>query len=153
MNHVDYMRLALKEAEKAGQLDEVPVGAVLVAQNGEILAAAHNQVVKLNDPTAHAEMTVLRHAAKKIYNYRLIDTILYVTLEPCAMCVGAMIHARIKTLVFGAFDPKWGSAGSLYNIADNNRMNHRIEVIGGICEKECAALLKEFFRNKRKYNK
>jgi tRNA(adenine34) deaminase len=145
----DYMRLAIKEAEKAGQIDEVPVGAVLVAQNGDILASAYNQVIQKKDPSAHAELSVIRIASKKINNYRLIGTILYVTLEPCVMCMGAIIHARISTLVFGAKDPKWGAAGSLYNLADDKRLNHKIELFGGICESECASLLQDFFKKRR----
>ena len=128
MIYKDYMSLALKEAEKAGQIDEVPVGAVLADKNGEILATAHNQVILQNDPTAHAEISVLRIAGKKVNNYRLLGTILYVTLEPCIMCMGAIIHARISTLVFGAKDPKWGTAGSLYNLSLDNRFNHRVEI-------------------------
>ena len=149
MIHKDYMYLALKEAEKAGQIDEVPVGAVLAAKNGEILATAYNQVILRNDPTAHAEISALRIAGEKINNYRLLDTILYVTLEPCIMCMGAIIHARISTLVFGAKDPKWGAAGSLYNLSLDNRFNHRVEIISGICESRCAALLQDFFKQKR----
>jgi len=149
MNHKEYMRLTIKEAEKAGQIDEVPVGAVLVAKNGEILSTAHNRVISHNDPTAHAEMLALRDASEKINNYRLIDTILYVTLEPCIMCIGALIHARILTLVFGAKDPKWGAAGSLYNLVKDKRLNHKIELISGVYESECASLLQDFFKQKR----
>ncbi|MBW1847911.1 MAG: tRNA adenosine(34) deaminase TadA [Deltaproteobacteria bacterium] len=149
MNHKEYMRLAIKEAEKAGQIDEVPVGAVLVAKNGEILSTAHNRVISHNDPTAHAEMLALRDASEKINNYRLIDTTLYVTLEPCIMCIGALIHARILTLVFGAKDPKWGAAGSLYNLVKDKRLNHKIELISGVYESECASLLQDFFKQKR----
>lgn len=149
LNHKEYMRLAIKEAEKAGQIYEVPVGAVLVAKNGEILSTAHNRVISHNDPTAHAEMLALRDASEKINNYRLIDTTLYVTLEPCIMCIGALIHARILTLVFGAKDPKWGAAGSLYNLAKDKRLNHKIELISGVYESECASLLQEFFKQKR----
>jgi len=149
MNHKEYMRLAIKEAEKAGQIDEVPVGAVLVAKNGEILSTAHNRVISHNDPTAHAEMLALRDASEKINNYRLIDITLYVTLEPCIMCIGALIHARILTLVFGAKDPKWGAAGSLYNLVKDKRLNHKIELISGVYESECASLLQDFFKQKR----
>ena len=149
MVHKNYMRRAIEEAEKAGQIDEVPVGAVLVAKNGEILSTAYNQVISHNDPTAHAEILALRDASKNINNYRLVDTTLYVTLEPCMMCMGAIIHARISTLVFGAKDPKWGAAGSLYNLAEDKRLNHKIELIDGICESECASLLQDFFKQKR----
>lgn len=149
MSHKEYMTLALKEAEKAGQMDEVPVGAVLVAQSGKILSSSYNQVVFKNDATAHAEILALRKASDNINNYRLLDTTLYVTLEPCLMCMGAIIHARVSTLVFGAKDPKWGAAGSLYNLAQDNRLNHQVEIISGICKAECAALLQSFFQNKR----
>lgn len=144
------MRPALEEAKKAGQKDEVPVGAVVVTKKGKILSSAHNQVIGLCDPTAHAEILAIRKAASKIQNYRLLNTTLYVTVEPCIMCMGAIIHARISTVVFGAFDPKWGAAGSLYNFSDDTRLNHLPEIIPGICEDECKALMQDFFRSKRK---
>jgi tRNA(adenine34) deaminase len=148
-NHIRFMRLALIEAEKAGQIDEVPVGALLVSARGEILAAAHNQTITLTDPTAHAEILVLRSAAIKINNYRLLDSTLYVTVEPCSMCMGALIHARVATLVYGAKDPKWGAADSLYRIGSDQRHNHRIEVVAGVLEAECRELMQRFFRAKR----
>ncbi len=120
--HIDYMRLALQEAKKAGQFDEVPVGAVLVSEAGELLAAARNRTIELCDPTAHAEVIALREAAGKTRNYRLLNTTLYVTIEPCPMCMGALVHARVARLVFGAKDPKWGAAGSLYNVAQDRRL-------------------------------
>jgi len=147
--HIDYMRLALQEAKKAGQFDEVPVGAVLVSEAGELLAAARNRTIELSDPTAHAEVIALREAAEKIRNYRLLNTTLYVTIEPCPMCMGALVHARVARLVFGAKDPKWGAAGSLYNVAQDRRLNHQVEVIAGVCEPECRELVQEFFRRKR----
>jgi len=147
--HSDYMRLALQEAKKAGQFDEVPVGAVLVSEAGEVLAAARNRTIELCEPTAHAEVIALREAAGKTRNYRLLNTTLYVTIEPCPMCMGALIHARVARLVFGAMDPKWGAAGSLYNLAQDRRLNHQIEVIAGVCEPECRGLVQEFFRRKR----
>ena len=147
--HSDYMRLALQEAKKAGQFDEVPVGAVLVSEAGEVLAAARNRTIELCDPTAHAEVIALREAAGKTRNYRLLNTTLYVTIEPCPMCMGALIHARVARLVFGAMDPKWGAAGSLYNLAQDRRLNHQVEVIAGVCEPECRGLVQEFFRRKR----
>jgi tRNA(adenine34) deaminase len=147
--HIDYMRLAIQEAKKAGQFDEVPVGAVLVSEAGEVLVAARNRTIELCDPTAHAEVIALREAAGKIRNYRLLNTTLYVTIEPCPMCMGALIHARVALLVFGAMDPKWGAAGSLYNLAKDRRMNHQIEIIAGVCEPECRELVQEFFRRKR----
>ncbi|MCP4366587.1 MAG: nucleoside deaminase [Deltaproteobacteria bacterium] len=143
------MNLALKEANKAGQKDEVPIGALVVAEDGKILSSAHNQVIGLFDPTAHGEILAIREAASKVQNYRLLNTTLYVTVEPCIMCIGAIIHARISTVVFGAFDPKWGGAGSLYNLAADTRFNHLPEIIPGICEDECKALMQDFFRSKR----
>lgn len=148
-HHISYMKLALSEAEKAGQIDEVPIGAVLVSEQGDLLAATHNQTIRLVDPTAHAEILALRQAAATINNYRIPNSILYITIEPCAMCMGALIHARIATLVFGARDPKWGAAGSLYNLATDKRFNHQIEVIEGICETECRDVMRLFFRSKR----
>jgi tRNA(adenine34) deaminase len=148
--YIDYMRLALQEAKRAGQVDEVPVGAVLVSEAGELLATARNRTIELCDPTAHAEIIALREAAGKTRNYRLLNTTLYVTIEPCPMCMGALIHARVARLVFGARDPKWGAAGSLYNVAQDPRLNHQVEVIAGVCEAECRELVQEFFRRKRK---
>jgi tRNA(adenine34) deaminase len=150
INHNAYMKLALSEAQKADEKAEIPIGAVLVSQAGDILAASHNQTISLSDPTAHAEILVLRKAAHQTQNYRLLNTILYVTIEPCVMCMGALVHARISILVYGAKDPKWGAAGSLYDLADDIRLNHRVEVIAGICEDECRALMQNFFRSKRK---
>jgi tRNA(adenine34) deaminase len=144
-----FMELALKEAEKAEQIGEVPVGAVLVSENGEILSAAHNQTIKLVDPTAHAEVIALRKAALKINNYRLLNTTLYVTVEPCIMCMGAIVHARISRVVFGATDPKWGAAGSLYNYAEDDRLNHRVEITAGVRAEDCRRLMQDFFRAKR----
>jgi tRNA(adenine34) deaminase len=144
-----FMGLALKEAKKAEQIGEVPVGAVLVSENGEILSAAHNQTIKLVDPTAHAEILALRKAALEISNYRLLNTTLYVTVEPCIMCMGAIVHARISRVVFGATDPKWGAAGSLYNYAEDDRLNHRVEITAGVRAEDCRRLMQDFFRAKR----
>ena len=144
-----YMSEALKEAGKAFESDEVPVGAVIV-HKGRIIARAHNQIKLLKDPTAHAEMIALTQAAAYLQNERLLDTTLYVTIEPCAMCAGAMVLGRIKRLVYGARDPKTGAAGSVINITDNAKLNHRIVVTEGILEEECALFLKEFFVRKRK---
>ena len=149
LNHGVYMEIAIQEAKKAEQNGEVPVGAILIDANGNILAAAHNQTIRACDPTAHAEMLVLRHASQKIKNYRLLNTTLYATVEPCAMCMGAIVHARISTLVFGTKDPKWGAAGSLYNLAHDTRLNHRVEVVGGICKTSCRTLMQGFFRKRR----
>lgn len=147
--HIKFMKLALNQAKKAGQKSEVPIGSILISESGEILSASHNQTVSLADPTAHAEIITLRKAAQKIMNYRLLSTTLYVTIEPCIMCMGAIVHARVSRVVFGAHDPKWGAAGSLYNFADDSRLNHRPEIINGICEDECRTLIKDFFREKR----
>ena len=147
--YLQLMKLALSEAEKAGQIGEVPVGAVLVSENGAILASNYNRTIKLADPTAHAEMLALREAALKINNYRLLNTTLVVTVEPCIMCMGAIVHARISRVVFGANDPKWGAAGSLYNYAEDDRLNHRVEIVKGVCESECRSLMQDFFRAKR----
>jgi len=141
--------MALNEAVKARQKDEVPVGALLVAESGKILASSYNQTISLNDPTAHAEILAIRMAAKEIQNYRLLKTTLYVTIEPCIMCMGAIIHARISRVVFGANDPKWGAAGSLYNMAEDIRLNHRPEIICNICKDECRNIIQAFFREKR----
>ena len=147
--HEYFMELALKEAKKAEQIGEVPVGAILVSENGEILSAAHNLTIKLVDPTAHAEIMTLRKAAHEINNYRLLNTTLYVTVEPCIMCMGAVVHARISRVVFGANDLKWGAAGSLYNYAEDDRLNHRVEIIAGVCAEDCRRLMQDFFRAKR----
>jgi tRNA(adenine34) deaminase len=147
--HENFMMLALKEAKKAGQIGEVPVGAVLVAETGEVLSATHNQTIKLADPTAHAEILVLREAAFNLNNYRLLNTSLYVTIEPCIMCMGAIVHARVARVICGANDLKWGAAGSLYNFAEDDRLNHRVEIIKGVCEENCRKLMQDFFRAKR----
>jgi tRNA(adenine34) deaminase len=147
--HIEFMKLAINEAKKAGQKAEVPVGAVLVAESGDILSISHNQVITLADPTAHAEILVLRKAAQKVLNYRLLGTTLYVTIEPCIMCMGVIIHARVARVVFGANDLKWGASGSLYNFAEDVRLNHRPEIIQGVCQDECREMMQEFFRSKR----
>jgi len=149
MNHTDYMEIAIQEAAKAEKKGEVPVGAVLTDLGGRILSASHNQPISLSDPTAHAEIMVLRKAAASTYNYRLLSTVLYVTIEPCVMCMGAIIHARVATVVFGTQDLKWGAAGSLYHFAQDTRLNHRPQVIGGICQDACRRILQSFFKNKR----
>jgi tRNA(adenine34) deaminase len=147
--HEYFMELALKEAKSAEQIGEVPVGAILVSENGEILSAAHNQTIKRTDPTAHAEILALRKAALEINNYRLLNTTLYVTVEPCIMCMGAIVHARISRVVFGANDFKWGAAGSLYNVAKDDRLNHHVEIITGARAEDCRRLMQDFFRAKR----
>jgi tRNA(adenine34) deaminase len=148
-NDIAYMALALEQARLAARAGEVPVGAVLVDRHGEVLAASHNQPISAVDPTAHAEIRVLREAARNIDNYRLIDTTLYVTLEPCVMCVGAMIHARIGRLVYGAAEYKTGAIQSAARLLDDVRFNHVIEVQSGILEQPCREILSEFFARRR----
>jgi tRNA(adenine34) deaminase len=143
-----YMREALKEAKKAFDEDEVPVGAVIV-NDGMIIARGYNQVERLKDPTAHAEMIALTSAANLLGTKWLNEASLYVTIEPCSMCAGALVLARIKNVYFGAIDPKTGACGSVTNIANHKKLNHRIKVKGGILEDECAVLLKDFFKKKR----
>jgi tRNA(adenine34) deaminase len=143
------MGIAIEEALKAYNVSEVPVGAVLVAENGEVLARAHNLPISTVDPTAHAEILAIRAASQRIGNYRLPQTQLYVTLEPCAMCVGAMLQARVRRLVFGAPDPKAGAAGSAVDLTKVEGFNHYIEVCGGVRTGECSELLRMFFRERR----
>ena len=144
-----FMRAALAKAAEARNADEVPVGAVIVVA-GEVQGTGHNHSVRDSDPTAHAEIIALRQAAKAIGNYRIPDATAYVTLEPCVMCIGAMLHARIRRLVFGAYDTKAGAAGSVLDLASDPRMNHRIEVNGGLLAAECEDLLKRFFAARRR---
>ena len=143
-----WMQIAIKEAKLAMRENEIPVGSVLV-QNEKIIAQAHNQPIKNNDPTAHAEIQLLRKAGKKQKNYRLGGSTLYVTLEPCAMCFGAMIHARIERIVFGALDPKTGVCGSCINLNKENFFNHKISITGGVLDKQSSDLLRLFFKSKR----
>lgn len=144
-----YMREALKLAQKAQSQGEVPVGA-LVVLGDEVIGEGWNQPISMKDPTGHAEILALREAAQYLNNYRLPNTTLYVTLEPCAMCVGAMIHARIKRLVFGAFDPKTGAVDSVFKLLNSNNFNHDIDWIGGCEAEQCGQILKEFFKMKRR---
>jgi tRNA(adenine34) deaminase len=143
------MQEALNEARKAFDEDEVPVGAVIVYKN-KIIARGHNQIERLKDPTAHAEMLALTSAANYLGNKWLLGVSIYVTIEPCSMCAGALVLSRLKNLYFGAADPKTGACGSVVNIAAHKKLNHRIKVTGGILKKECGSLLSEFFRKKRK---
>jgi tRNA(adenine34) deaminase len=143
-----YMELALQQAALAPHRGEVPIGAVLV-HNHEVIAAGHNYREVLQDPTAHAEMVVIRNAAERLQTWRLTDTILYVTLEPCPMCAGAIVQSRIARLVFGAWDPKAGACGSIFDIPAERRLNHRVQVMGGLLERESRELLQDFFRAKR----
>jgi tRNA(adenine34) deaminase len=145
---VTFMRAAIEEAARAPTITEVPIAALLV-HNGVILTRSHNYRESWQDPTAHAEMIVIREAAKALRSWRLIDTTLYVTLEPCAMCLGAIILARIPRVVFGARDPKAGACGSVMDFTNESRLNHRVEVMGGVLEEESQALLKQFFRRLR----
>jgi len=143
-----FMRAARAEAKVAASVGEVPVGAVVV-RNGEIIGAGLNRSIQDADPTAHAEIVAIRAAAQAEQNYRLAGTTIYVTLEPCAMCIGAMLQARMSRVVFGAYDEKAGAAGSVLNLADNRRLNHQIEVNGGLQQEECVAALQRFFAARR----
>ena len=143
-----FMALAIEQANCAALVGEVPVGAVLV-RNGQVLAKAFNQPIGLHDPSAHAEMQVLRAAGHAEGNYRLPGTTLYVTLEPCAMCAGAMLHARVGRVVYGALDPKTGAAGSALNLFTNQQINHQTQVEGGVLAEECGDVLKRFFKERR----
>jgi len=144
-----YMRLALELAQQAAQAGEVPVGAILV-KNGEIIGQGANAPIDTNDPTAHAEIVAIRDAAKHLENYRLVDCTLYVTLEPCAMCTGAIQHARIARLVYGANDPKTGACGSVVNLMAETKLNHHTEITGGVMAFECGLALSNFFSERRK---
>jgi tRNA(adenine34) deaminase len=143
-----FMQLALKQAKLAAELDEVPVGAVVVLKN-EIIASSHNHQIQTNNPTAHAEVLALEQAAQHLKNYRLPGCTLYVTLEPCLMCVGAMVHARIDRLVYGASDPKTGMAGTVDNLIEQVYHNHKVACHGGVMARECGQVLQDFFKAKR----
>ena len=142
------MRVALREASRAAREEEVPVGAVVIRE-GRIIARAHNRPIAMRDPTAHAEILALRRAARKLGNYRLNECSLYVTIEPCAMCAGAIVHARLKRVVFGARDPKAGASGSALRVLNHPKLNHQTEVVSGVLKEECANKLREFFRARR----
>lgn len=142
------MHFALAEARAAFEEDEVPIGAVIVHED-RVIAAAHNQREQLGDPTAHAEMIALTQAAESLGSWRLLDCTLYVTLEPCPMCAGGIVQARLPTVVYGTADPKAGACHSLYNITEDDRLNHRCTVVGGVMQEECAAILREFFAVQR----
>jgi len=143
-----FMALAIAQARRAAEQGEVPVGAVVVVED-RVIAAAHNRPIALADPTAHAEILAIRQAAWELSAYRLTGATIYVTLEPCVMCVGAMVHARVARLKFGARDEKAGAAGSVYDLGRDGRLNHRLEVSAGLMEPECAAILREFFSARR----
>jgi tRNA(adenine34) deaminase len=148
-NHLKFMEMAVSEAKKAEQIAEVPVGAVLVSGAGEVLSKAHNQTIRRSDPTAHAEILAIRQAADKIHNYRLLNTTLYVTVEPCVMCMGAIIHARVLGVIYGADDPKWGAAGSVYDFIADRKLNHHPVITKGVLKEACRGLMQEFFQKKR----
>jgi tRNA(adenine34) deaminase len=144
----DFMRLAIGEAERALEHEDVPIGAVVVHE-GEVIGAAHNEREHLQDPTAHAEILALRQAAAAVGSWRVLDSTLYVTLEPCAMCAGAIVLARVPRVVYGTTDPKAGAAGSVLDVLAEPRLNHRPEVVGGLLAAECATLLTDFFGSRR----
>ena len=149
MNDSTWMRQALAQARIAAEHDEVPVGAVLVDAAGDLIAAGHNQPIGACDPSAHAEIMVLRAAAQKLGNYRLTGTTLYVTLEPCVMCVGALVHARVERVVYGAAEPKTGAIESAQRLFESGEFNHKPEIVSGVLADECASLMTEFFAGKR----
>jgi len=144
-----WMRAALQQAAKARDADEVPIGACVIGADGEFLAAAFNRTITDTDPTAHAEILALRAAAKKINNYRLVGTTVYTTIEPCAMCAGALVNARVKRLVYGADDERFGAVRTHFGIGVSELLNHRIEVVSGVLEAECKAIMQEFFSSRR----
>jgi tRNA(adenine34) deaminase len=155
MNELDefWMLEALKAARDAEKLNEVPIGACLIDGDGSLLAVNGNRTITDTDPTAHAEILVLREAAAKIGNYRLVDSTIYTTIEPCAMCAGALVNARVKRLVYGAADERFGAVETLFNICDNEFLNHQIEIVSGILADECRNLMQKFFRKKRDFQK
>lgn len=144
-----FMQQALNLADKAEEMGEIPVGAVLVTKAGEIIGEGFNLTISSNDPTAHAEIQAIRMAAVKIQNYRLMDCTLYVTLEPCPMCAGAILHSRIGRLVFGAMDYKTGAVGSRYHLFEDYKMNHALEIRGGVLAAECSRKISDFFKKRR----
>jgi tRNA(adenine34) deaminase len=146
---INWMQHAINLAKQAALHNEVPVGAVLVLNN-QIIGKGFNQPIKNNDPTAHAEIIALRQGADNLNNYRLLDTTLYITLEPCAMCAGAIIHSRVKRVVYGAFDPRAGGAGSVFSILQSDKLNHKVEICSDVMSKECGDILREFFKERRK---
>lgn len=149
VNDEKWMRLALTEASHAAAIGEVPIGACLVDESGDMLTAAGNLTITNSDPTAHAEILVLRNAAEKMRNYRLTGCTLYTTIEPCVMCAGALVNARIKRLVFGAHDDRFGAVETLFRVCDDERLNHRIEIVPGVQAEECRKLMQDFFRSRR----
>jgi tRNA(adenine34) deaminase len=148
--HITHMEMALEEAARAAEEDEVPIGAVIISVETGLIARAHNQREQLNDPTAHAEMIAITQAAQAVGSWRLNKCILYVTLEPCPMCAGAIVQARLPFVVYGAADPKAGACRTLYEITNDPRLNHRAQVLGGVLADRCAATLSDFFGKKRR---
>lgn len=148
-NDETWMLDALALAQKAARRGEVPIGAVLVSEKGELLASAFNQTIADNDPTSHAEVIAVRRAAAAIGNYRLTGTTIYTTIEPCVMCAGALVNARVKRLVFGAHDERFGAVETIYQLCDSDWLNHRIEITSGVLADECRALMQDFFRKRR----
>lgn len=144
-----WMRKALKAAVDAGEIGEVPIGACIIDQDGELLAIAGNRTRADCDPTAHAEIIVLREAARKIGNYRLTETLLYTTIEPCAMCAGSLVNARVKRLIYGAADERFGAVETLFRICDSSSLNHKMEITSGVLAAECKSLMQDFFRIRR----
>jgi len=145
-----YMKIALTEAHKAYEMGEVPVGAVVTSSRGEVLSKSHNETIKRNDPSAHAEIIALREAAEVLKNYRLNNTRIYVTIEPCVMCAGSLIHARVEEVIFGVSDPKGGGLVTLYQLGNDARLNHQLKVTSGVLKAECGAIIQRFFQEKRK---
>ena len=143
-----YMKMALEEAEKARQKGEIPIGAILL-KGDQVLARDHNRCIELSDPTAHAEILVLRKGGEVLKNYRLDESVVYVTAEPCPMCASAMVHSRISRLVFGTYEPKFGAVESKFKLLNGNGVNHRVKIDRGILERECAEILKVFFKERR----
>ncbi len=143
-----YMKMALEEAEQARQKGEIPIGAILL-KGDQVLARDHNRCIELSDPTAHAEILVLRKGGEVLKNYRLDETVVYVTAEPCPMCASAMVHSRISRLVFGTYEPKFGAVESKFKLLNGNGVNHRVKIDRGILERECAEILKVFFKERR----
>lgn len=150
MNDVEKMQIAINEALLAECEGEIPIGAAIFDENDTLIAVGHNQTITLSDPTAHAEIQAIRNAGKKLNNYRLLGTTLYITIEPCYMCAGAIIHSRISKVVFGAKDYKTGSAGTVLNILKNPIMNHKVLVEFGILEEKCSQIISDFFAKRRK---
>ncbi len=144
-----WMRKAIEAAEHARRINEIPIGACLIDRNGELLAVCGNRTITDCDPTAHAEILVLREAAAKIGNYRLTETTVYTTIEPCAMCAGALVNARVERLVFGAHDERFGAVESVFQICDSSSLNHQIEITSGVLAEECRKLMQDFFRARR----